>query len=389
MRVLLVGMEWFPNRAGGLNRYFYEEAHALPAEGIESTVVVTALEPGQTAPFPLRTMGSSSTTGRARRQGVRQVVRQELQQGADVINAHFALYTSPWLRDLPSNLPLVCHFHGPWAHEMAAESSGLKDRVRVALARRIELAVYKRANRLITLSNAFADIAHTDYNVPRDRIRVVPGGINTSLYTHAPERRIAREQLGWSLDRPILLAVRRLARRMGLENLLETIRLVRQHHPDVLLLIGGRGALAQELEARIAQLSLQENVRLLGFIPDAQLPLAYAAADITVVPTLTLEGFGLITVESLSAGTPVLGTPIGGTPEILRGLSPDLIFEATTPEAMADRIQAAIAGTIALPDRSACRAYAARYDWATVVPQLKRVFEEACAETRLPVSERP
>ena len=379
MKALLIGMEWFPNRAGGLNRYFYEEVHALPAVNMGGTAVVTDLQAGQTAPLPLRAMCASTGTARDRRIGVRRVVREELNRGVEVVNAHFALYTYPWLRDLPAQMPLVFNFQGPWADEMAAEQTGWKSRLRVMVARRIEKKVYARADRIITLSDAFAQLAHTRYGVPHDRLRVIPGAVDTKLYTSAPERSIAREQLGWPLDRPILLAIRRLARRMGLENLLDAIHQIRKQHPRVLLLIGGKGALAGELQTRIIQLGLTDHVRLLGFVPQEQLSLAYAAADLTLVPTVALEGFGLITVESLAAGTPVMGTPVGGTPEILHGLNPDLVFSASTAAALAEGLDAALSGRVALPDRSACRAYATRYDWEVVAPRIRDVFEEARA----------
>ena len=69
-----------------------------------------------------------------------------------------------------------------------------------------------------------------------------------------------------------------------------------------------------------------------------QLPLAYRAADLTVVPTVALEGFGLIAVESLAAGTPVLVTPVGGLPEVVAALSPALVLAATGSAPLADAV---------------------------------------------------
>ncbi len=377
MKALLVGMEWFPNRAGGLNRYFYEEVHALPTVGIGGSALVTAFRSGQSAPLALRAMADEGANGRQRRYGARREVRAALGEGVDVINAHFALYAYPWLCDLPTAMPLVVNFQGPWADEMAAEASGMRARLRVALARRIEKRVYARADRLITLSHAFSTLVQERYGVLSERVRVVSGGVDTTPYLAAPTRNDARARLGWPADRPILLAVRRLARRMGLENLLDAMATVTRAQPDALLFIGGKGAIAEELQARIERLNLTRNVRMLGFVPDADLPLAYAAATLCVVPTVALEGFGLVTVEALASGTPVLGTPVGGTPEILRGLDPALVFADATQEAIAERLLAALSGDMELPDSAACRAYAARYDWSVIAPQIRGVFEEA------------
>ncbi|HLV81342.1 MAG TPA: glycosyltransferase family 4 protein [Chthonomonadaceae bacterium] len=386
MRVLMAGMDWYPNEPGGLNRYVYGVAQALAAAGVTGAALVSYLLPGQAGPLPLRAMAEKGAPFSERMRGARRQAREALRAGVDLANPHFAPYAYPWLRDLPRNVPLVAHFHGPWAGEMAVEQRGLRGRARVLLARRIERAVYRRAARVITLSRAFAQIACQDYGVPQERLCVIPGGVDLSLYQAAPDRREARARLGWPQEAPILLSVRRLWRRMGLESLIDAMLSVRCAHPQARLLIGGTGPISAELEARIQKQDLAANVQMLGFIPDADLPLAYAAADLSLVPTLALEGFGLITVESLAAGTPVLGTPIGGTPEILAGLSPDLIFASATPADMAERIDAVLAGRIALPDAAQCRAYSARYGWPEVLPRLMAAFHEALPSTGRPAA---
>jgi glycosyltransferase involved in cell wall biosynthesis len=310
----------------------------------------------------------------ARLGGAYRQIAQAVRDGIDVVDSHFALYAYPGLSHL-KGLPIVAHFHGPYAAEIRAESRGLRTWARSTFARRVELAVLKQAACVITLSHAFARIAREEYGVPRDRIRIIPGGLNLSAYVNV-DRSHARARLGWPEDRPILVAIRRLARRMGLEGLIDALEIARQKHPDVLLMIGGKGELAGELRARIDAAGLGENVRLLGFIPEKDLPHAYAAANFSIVPTLALEGFGLITVESLASGTPVLGTSVGGTPEILRGLEPSLIFNSTEPEVIADRVIEALAGRIPIPSAEQCREYAARFDWAAVMPQIRAVFDE-------------
>ena len=377
MKVLMVGMEWLPNRDGGLNRYFYDMVHALPAVGIGGTALVSYIEPGQEAPLALQGMAARNASLPQLWRGARQAVRSALQEKVDVINPHFALYCWPWLRDVPRSTPIVVNFHGPWASEIAVEASKRFRSLRVLVARRMEQQVYRRADRIITLSEAFRDLVVAQYGVAESRVRVVPGGLQPARFLAAPDRRAARERLGWPQDRRILLSVRRLTRRMGLENLVDAFAQVCRHHPETLLLMGGRGPLASVLQARITAAGLDACARLLGFVPDEDLPLAYAAADLTVVPSLAYEGFGLVTLESLAAGTPVLGTPIGGTPEILRGLNSSLIFESATPEAMADRIDSVLSGRLALPDRDDCRAYAGRYAWTEIAPRIRSVFEEA------------
>lgn len=308
---------------------------------------------------------------RALRRELRRILAE---QQPDLVASHFAFYTFPAL-DLIRSYPLVLHFHGPWALEAQAEAErGLTVGIKTALER----TVYRRGTCLITLSHAFRKVLHRHYGVPEDRIRVVPGGVEVRRFATALTRREAREQLGWPQDRPTLVTVRRLTRRMGLESLIGAIKEVRERVPEILLLIGGKGRLSRELSARVLSLGLEKNVRFLGFVSDEQLPLAYRAADLTVVPTVTLEGFGLIAVESLAAGTPVIVTPVGGLPEVVRDLSPALILPGTGVRSLAEGIGAALTGELSLPSARTCEGYVrSRYDWPVVAAHVRGVYEEA------------
>jgi len=165
---------------------------------------------------------------------------------------------------------------------------------------------------------------------------------------------------------------------MGLEDLIAAADVVRRYHGDMLLLLAGSGPLKEELAARIQALGLERHVRLLGRLPDDRLPLAYRAADLTVVPTIALEGFGLIAVESLAAGVPVLVTPVGGLPEVVADLSPSLVLEATGAGALADGLRRALRGDLDLPGAEACRAYArAHFDCRTAAARTAEVYREA------------
>jgi glycosyltransferase involved in cell wall biosynthesis len=113
-----------------------------------------------------------------------------------------------------------------------------------------------------------------------------------------------------------------------------------------------------------------------GFIAEDDLPAAYRAADLTVVPSVALEGYGLIVPESLAAGTPVMVTPVGGLPETVNGLSTHLIFESSSASAIARGLSDALTGVMPLPSASECLAFArARNDWPVVAAQVRRVYE--------------
>ncbi|MCY2973374.1 MAG: glycosyltransferase family 4 protein [Planctomycetota bacterium] len=288
------------------------------------------------------------------------------------------------LTDLLRDVPHVVHFHGPWADEAAMEGTPFW---KTFLQRRQERRAYHSADRIITLSEAFKKIVVERYGVSAEIVRVVPGGIDSEAADPKISRAEARERMGWPTDRPIVLAMRRLVRRVGVDVFVEAIGLLlkgAQHNDaqkrfsDALFLIGGSGPLRDELTKRIQELGLQEHVRLTGFIPDELLSTAYRAADFTIVPTQSLEGFGLVTIESMAAGTPVVVTPIGSLPEVMNPLDPNLVFAGPSALAIADGLHGFLSGDVKMPSDEACRQYVrSNYDWSVIAPKVLDVYREA------------
>jgi glycosyltransferase involved in cell wall biosynthesis len=376
IKSLQIGMHWFPERAGGLDRMYYSLIGALPGAGVAVRgVVAGSPRVAQDTHGAIQGFGPAAQALPLRLMAARRALRREIRtQRPDVISSHFALYTFPGL-DVTRGIPQVSHFQGPWADESHVEGA---DSFGQRAKHYLEQTVYARSSRLIVLSDAFGKILTSRYAIPPERIRVVPGCVNVDQFNVPLTQAEARLKLQLPQDRPIVLAVRRLVRRMGLEDLIDAVRLVKRRAPDLLLLIAGKGRLEKELQARIDEAGLADNVKLLGFVPDQHLAALYRAANLSVVPTVALEGFGLITVESLASGTPVLVTPVGGLPEAVAGLSQDLVLPATGADAIADGLAAALDGRLKLPDADACRAYArVNFDNPVIARRVAAVYREA------------
>jgi glycosyltransferase involved in cell wall biosynthesis len=375
-----IGMHWFPERAGGLDRMYYSLVRALPRAGVAVRgIVAGSPRVAQETGGAIRGFGSAAQALPLRLMAARRTLAKAIAaERPDVISSHFALYTWPGL-DVTRDIAQVSHFQGPWADESGVEgAASLGQRAKHWLER----TVYARSTRLIVLSKAFGEILTARYGVTPERVRVVPGCVDVSRFDIDLTNVRARQRLQLPLDRPIVLAVRRLVRRMGLEDLIDAMALLKSRRgADAMLLIAGKGRLAEELQARISEKGLDDDVKLLGFVPDDRLAELYRAATLSIVPTVALEGFGLITAESLAAGTPVLVTPVGGLPEAVEGLSPDLVLPSTGAEALADGIASALAGRLRMPDSTACRDFArARFDHAVIARRVAEVYREAVAE---------
>jgi glycosyltransferase involved in cell wall biosynthesis len=158
---------------------------------------------------------------------------------------------------------------------------------------------------------------------------------------------------------------------MGLGELLRAMVTVRAAHPDACLLIGGTGELDASLREQTRTLGLDGTVRFTGFVPEAELPALYGAADAFVLPTQALEGFGLVTLESLACGTPVLGTPVGATPELLSPLDRSLVFASSSPDAIARGIVEFLGRDAHEALRARCRAHAVSQTWDAAIGRLE------------------
>ena len=379
LSVLQIGMEWFGpgSSAGGVARLYTDLFASLPQAGVRMCGLVSG--PSHINGFTRGAVQSFAADGAsfpARLLGVRRSVMRRLrEEHFDLVACHFAAYGAPALGQLRDR-PLVQHFHGPWAAESRREG---EDRAIVAVKQAMEQFVYRRAERVITLSQVFGDLVSRRYGVAPDRVRVVPGAIDTARYSAAcaVPRDAARRQLGWPTDRRILLTIRRLTQRMGLDCMINAMVRIVRAEPAVLLCIGGSGPIAGQLREQAEALGLQDHVRLLGFVPDDDLPLAFRAANINVLPSQTLEGFGLSAAEALAAGTPSMVTPVGGLPEVVGALSPNLIFRSCLVDDLADGVIAALRGDVVLPDAAACRHYAdSHFSLALCATRIADVYRE-------------
>lgn len=244
----------------------------------------------------------------------------------------------------------------------------------------VEGKVLHASERIIALSTYTRDKLLSQYGILPGKIDIIPGGVDLECFHPSGDRRDIRRRLEIPENRTVLLTVRNLVPRMGLENLLTAMKDVVKALPDALLIIGGNGPLRDNLLRLTLDLQLGDSVRFDGFICDEDLPDYYRAADLFILPTVELEGFGLVTLEALACGTPVLGTPVGGTLEILQRLDNRYLFDGTGPDAMARRIIEVLRQYADNPDLRntaswTCRSFVEQhYSWERNVDQLEGLF---------------
>lgn len=363
MHVLFVADAMFQEKPGGSRRVSMELAKRLSLKGHKVTFLVpktsTKLkereysEGIQISRYPFSNNLFLSVVSKIinSHSAFRHLLKEE---EFNLVCIHFAysalgILLFPKIRDLP----IVRIFHGPWAEEhreeMKSRIEGSSGHMKNFLLRIRQWLVYKvmysiekfcldRSNEIAVLSEFSKNLLINNYNVPGGKIKVIPGGVDMQRFTLVSDKKAIKRWLGLPKDKIILLTIRRLTPRMGLENLIEAMSYVVRERKNVLLVIRGAGFLKERLECLVDRYALEENIQFRGFIPEEQLPLYYQAADVFILPTTALEGFGLIILEALACGTPVLGTPVGAIPELLGRLNQNLLFKDTKPTSMAQGI---------------------------------------------------
>jgi len=365
--VLLLGDGWFPDRLGGLNRYARQLVEGLPEHGVEVRAVIAG--PALDAPLGVNAVGASTLPRRAVEIARR---ARTCGRGASVIDVHFPLYAAPAL--MLSSLrrkPLVAHFHGPWADESAVSGEGA---IRVGLKRALEQAVLNRSRSIVVLSEASKRIVVERYGAPPWKVEVMAPAVDLGRFCPGDAGQ-ARARLDLPADCPVVLAVRRLVTRTGVAVLIGAWAEAHQlRAAGGVLVIVGEGPDREALGSLTRELGLGGAVRFTGAVDDDTLADLYRAADVSVVPSVALEGFGLVALEALASGTPALCSDEGGLPEAVRGLGGGVLVPAGDQRALTERLEAGLSGGVPFPGRERCREHAERFALSTFLERHRRLY---------------
>ncbi len=271
---------------------------------------------------------------------------------------------------LPSSLPRLYCFHSPAGAEYRLRAANPKNGraslgtgVIAAALRRLERRALTRSDRIVVLSDFSRRLLRETHPTVTVPVVAIPGGVDLRHFCPPHNRMALREKLDLPTSSFLLLTVRDLEQRMGIDTLLHALTRLPENRP-FFCLVGGTGPLRGFLEESSRRLGLEDRVRFLGYVPEDELPLYYQVADVFVLPTRSHEGFGLVSVKALASGTPVVGTPAGATPEILAPLDTRLVASSCEASSLASTLEAAFPLVTDEDFRRRCRTYAeTRYSW--------------------------
>jgi D-inositol-3-phosphate glycosyltransferase len=266
----------------------------------------------------------------------------------------------------------------------------------------VRVAIEKRAVRESAAVTAASEIEVGElvdlYEADRARLHIIPCGVDPNVFR--PMRQMdAREALGRDQCERIVLFVGRIEQIKGIDVLLRALGLLFFRHPelrnDVCLLVVG-GALdpgddspetekVEELRRLVHQHRMEANVSFVGSMDQQRLALFYAAADVCAVPSLT-ESFGLVALEAMACGTPVVGTRVGGLQTLIEHGESGLLVPAGDYQALAESIAQVLTDhRLRMHLAHGARDRAEHYSWRTVGDRVEALYGTILSERKAAV----
>jgi D-inositol-3-phosphate glycosyltransferase len=313
-----------------------------------------------------------------------QMALHSLREGVryDVVHAHYWL--SGWVGELARrywDTPFVQMFH---------TTAHMKNAVAAEVDRETDLRL-RTEKRLLALASGIiaanpderADLIWR-MGMPTDKVCTIPPGVDLDVFQPL-ERDTCRTEIGISPSEKVVLFVGRIDPIKGIDTLIDAAELMASREsigsPPTFVVVGGDldytgapiGPLARVAET-VAAKGLASRFRLVGSQPQDQLPVFYSAADVVAVPS-RYESFGLVAVEALACGAPVVASRAGGLRFTIDEGRTGLLVKPQSPEALAVGLETILSDDELRTSMSAnARPSVLRYDWSNIAHQVMHVY---------------
>jgi D-inositol-3-phosphate glycosyltransferase len=312
-------------------------------------------------------------------------------------NLHYDLiFSHYWLSALAGaylqqrwDVPHITMFHTLGAVKNAIKEGAYLalDEDELGLRIETERGLVQKCHHIIAPTKKEKEALIRHYGASPEKISVVPCGVNLQQFK-ALDKLHARQYLGISNDK-IILFVGRIDPLKGIDKLIKALPYLRNIHRLRLLVIGGGEHSQYEIEQlrKLAcDLKIQNSVTFLDLVKHEQLPYFYSAADVCVVPSY-YESFGLVALESLACGTPVVSTDVGDFKNIIRQGETGYVVVDNAPHHLADKI-ALLLSQPSADTKSAqlIRSTVRKFSWANIAEAIVRDCQLVLANYLTPVS---
>ena len=295
----------------------------------------------------------------------------------DVIHAHdwLVAYAAKSLKN-SYDIPIVATIHAT----EAGRNSGIHDETQRYINDTEWMLTYE-ANEVIVNSNYMKCELQRNFGLPFDKINVVPNGVNLTMYSGIERDYDFRRNYA-SDNEKIILYAGRLVYEKGVQHLIAAMPKILANYHDAKLVIAGKGGMIDELKAQVDYLRLGNKVYFTGYMDHKSLCKLYKCADISVFPS-TYEPFGIVALEGMLAGNPVVVSDVGGLNEIVEHGVNGMKSYAGNYNSIADSI------LTLLFDHKLCAEIAKnakasvkeKYNWTKIAQDTHFTYQKAICET--------
>ena len=386
MRVLILSWEYPPLIEGGLARHVRKLAENLVAQGIDVHVLARGLEES-----PPEEELDGVVVHRVREperpRDLSEFVTWVEHMNADMLAVGVEVgdrydfdlvHGHDWLVAVAGDhlanrfrCPLVVTVH---ATEYGRHQ-GWVDKHPQSYIHGVERWMANRADRVITCSHYMREHVSDIYDLPEDRIAVIPNGIDPADLVPIDDLETLRSRFA-APDERLVLLVGRLVYEKGFQLALEALPGLIERVGNVRFIVAGSGTAEQELRQQATRLGLDDHGTFVGWIGDDVLHSLYRIADLTVVPSI-YEPFGLVALEAMASGCPCLVADTGGLREVVPNDDVGLRFHSRDPSSLGQMAERLLTDD-ELRDRLVAEAseHVLTFDWADVARQTAQIYGE-------------
>ncbi len=390
MKILMLSWEYPPRVIGGISRVVYDLSHRLMKDGHDVTVVTyrdgdvpyieddDGVKVYRVDNFMIAPNNFIDWVMQLNFNMIAKVGEIIVKEGKfDVIHAHdwLTAYAGKTLK-YAYNTPLVSTIHAT----EAGRNSGIQGEMQKYINDTEWMLTYE-SSEVIVNSNYMKNELQRLFGLPFEKINVVPNGVNLNLFSDIDRDYDFRRKFAMDNEK-IILFMGRLVYEKGIQHLIAAMPKILANYHDAKLLIAGKGGMIDELKAQANALSLGEKVYFTGYLGSKDVQKMYKCADVSVFPS-TYEPFGIVALEAMLSGTPIVVSDIGGLNEIVEHGVTGMKSYAGNANSLADSILSLLfdpklCDTVT---KNAKQKVKTEYNWTKIAQDTHFTYQKAICET--------
>lgn len=390
MKILMLSWEYPPRVVGGIARVVHDLSHRLTSDGHEVTVVTykdgnvpyfeddDGVQVYRVDNFMISSNNFIDWIMQLNFNMIAKTGEIIAEKGNfDVIHAHdwLTAYAGKTLK-YAYNTPLVSTIHAT----EAGRNSGIRGETQKYINDTEWMLTYE-SSEVIVNSNYMKNELQRLFGLPYEKINVVPNGVNLNLFNNIEKDYDFRRKFAMDNEK-IILFMGRLVYEKGIQTLIAAMPKILAHYHDSKLIIAGKGGMIDELRAQVNALGLNNKVYFTGYLASKDVQRMYKCADVSVFPS-TYEPFGIVALEAMLSGTPVVVSDVGGLNEIVEHGVNGMKSYAGNPNSLADSI------LTLLHDQKLCDTVTknaklkvkTEYNWTKIAQDTHLAYQKAICET--------